>query len=260
MPRSNLDALTPEHQSLIPAYLEKWKAIALSTQRIDRAQAVQAIYAGWGLEEKEIRFFDSPYDMLRNIEQILPEWERYWPFEIGPQDVIDIDDWITRSVQEQIDQHLVQPLESLMQQVWQPVIDQLYNGPDIMPSDVSREIAHNFVHDVLPQDFLLSGIQFDFCVSVLGCSLSDTEQLSWQAFQRLVEHAGWILPLYEAIDENDEKVDEFSKELCWICDPPVKLCLDSEGRLHADAEPAIEFADGFAVWAQHGELWIRESS
>ncbi|MEH1928546.1 hypothetical protein [Nostoc sp.] len=57
------EKLTPEQEALIPVYRQKWRAIALSTERIDRekaSEAVKATYVLIGIEEPEIVFYDSP--------------------------------------------------------------------------------------------------------------------------------------------------------------------------------------------------------
>lgn len=40
---SLIDKLTPEQEALIPVYRDKWRAIALSTERIDREKAAEAV-------------------------------------------------------------------------------------------------------------------------------------------------------------------------------------------------------------------------
>ncbi|MEH1826576.1 MAG: DUF6745 domain-containing protein [Nostoc sp.] len=67
---SLIEKLTPEQEALIPVYREKWRAIALSTERIDRekaAKAVKVAYAAFGFEEPDIIFCDSPYAAFSEI-------------------------------------------------------------------------------------------------------------------------------------------------------------------------------------------------
>nr|WP_223265267.1 hypothetical protein [Nostoc sp. 'Peltigera membranacea cyanobiont' 210A] len=62
--------LTPQQEALIPVYREKWRAIALSTERIDREKAAEALkvaYAAFGFEVPEIVFCDSPYAAFSKI-------------------------------------------------------------------------------------------------------------------------------------------------------------------------------------------------
>ena len=42
------------------------------------------------------------------------------------------------------------------------------------------------------------------------------------------------------------------EDLAIIAEPPATLRLDDAGRLHAEAGPAIAYADGLAAWAWHG--------
>ncbi|MEH2075257.1 MAG: DUF6745 domain-containing protein [Nostoc sp.] len=67
---SLIEKLTPEQEALIPVYREKWRAIALSTERIDREKASEALkvaYAAFGFEVPEIIFCDSPYAAFNKI-------------------------------------------------------------------------------------------------------------------------------------------------------------------------------------------------
>jgi hypothetical protein len=42
-----IDQLTPEQEALIPIYIDKWKKIALSTERLDRQKANDAVVAAY---------------------------------------------------------------------------------------------------------------------------------------------------------------------------------------------------------------------
>nr|WP_235526577.1 hypothetical protein [Nostoc piscinale] len=67
---SQIKKLIPEQEALIPVYREKWRQIALSTERIDKgiaADAVKAVYKILGFDEPEIVFFDSPYAALKEF-------------------------------------------------------------------------------------------------------------------------------------------------------------------------------------------------
>jgi hypothetical protein len=55
--------------------------------------------------------------------------------------------------------------------------------------------------------------------------------------QSLVSECGWIFPF---------------EKIAIICGRPIKIRLDSEDQLHAEGEPAVLFADGFCIWANHG--------
>jgi hypothetical protein len=232
---------------LVPVYRDKWWELALSTERIDRkkvTEAIAAIYIDWKAEADEILFLDSLYDFLEEIEHYLPN------FEEG-EEVYDQLDWLgnleshlfeqlSDDVIDQLYDKLQEPLTKLLEGLWSPFLEQFYYEENIL-----RIAASNFCHDVVPQYWLVQCSFIDFCVSVLKCSLDEVQQREWEAFQLLAQNSGWVYWFAKGIDEETEDT--------WvICDRPTKLLVDSENRLHAEGEPAIEFADGFRVYAHHG--------
>ncbi len=63
--------LTPEQEALIPEYQKKWKKIALSTERIDRESATQAVKEAYKImrqSEPEIIFCASPFEALERLQ------------------------------------------------------------------------------------------------------------------------------------------------------------------------------------------------
>ena len=70
--------LTPEQEALIPVYRDKWRQIALSTERIDRAKAESAIKAAYianGKPEPEVEFFSSPCVVWKSLWCY---WQNYY--------------------------------------------------------------------------------------------------------------------------------------------------------------------------------------
>jgi hypothetical protein len=65
-----IELFTPEEQAQIPAFKEKWRKIALSTERVDHAQAEAAIRAVYKLQRQrppQIVFCDSPLSAASNF-------------------------------------------------------------------------------------------------------------------------------------------------------------------------------------------------
>jgi hypothetical protein len=60
---------------------------------------------------------------------------------------------------------------------------------------------------------------------------------AWYVLQALVQHCGWVFPFART---------------AIVCDRPVHLLFDGDNRIHADGEPAIQYTDGFRVYAHHG--------
>jgi hypothetical protein len=53
-----IDKLTPEQEALIPVYRDKWRAIALSTERIDRQKTQAIVKSAYRLvRQKELTSF-----------------------------------------------------------------------------------------------------------------------------------------------------------------------------------------------------------
>lgn len=59
----------------------------------------------------------------------------------------------------------------------------------------------------------------------------------YSPYQLLDECCGWVFP-YEGF--------------CFVCDRPIKISVDSQDYLHAEGKPAIEFTDGYSLYAYHG--------
>lgn len=74
----------------------------------------------------------------------------------------------------------------------------------------------------------------DFAISVLNYPHLSKK---WAALQVLANHCGWIF----AMDN-----------VCIVCDRPTKILLDEANQLHGEGEPALQFADGFTIYAHHG--------
>jgi internalin A len=74
-------------------------------------------------------------------------------------------------------------------------------------------------------------------ISSLGVNLSQKAQEILRCQKLLFEHCGWIFPF---------------EKICFVCDRPRHLRFDSQNRLHAEGEPAIEFADGWNFYYYHG--------
>ena len=74
----------------------------------------------------------------------------------------------------------------------------------------------------------------DFCITALNFSHSQKE---WEAFQQISSECGWVY---------------FYENACLVCDRPHILKFDSDDRLHAEGEPAIQFADGYSLYSYHG--------
>jgi hypothetical protein len=228
--------LTAEQEALIPVYREKWRAIALSTERINHQKATKAVKATYELIGKqlpELIFFNSPFSATQYLLEYQSRLEN--PLAIQTWELLIIEQGIHLSYQLEDMMNLEMQLRKLFQsqlkdELTFPLLAQLTKqvGINVFALSASSRIQ--------PTDWLHSVAWFDFCIHALKCT---QEQEKWKSTQLIVSECGFTF-LFE--------------NLCLICDRPTKLSFDDQGRLHAEGEPAIEFADGFCVYAHHGEL------
>jgi uncharacterized coiled-coil protein SlyX len=250
--------LTPEQEALIPVYREKWRAIAFSTKPLDPTKASEAIKAAYSLvgqEKPAILFCSSPYAALKSIIDIQmsshfggyledlrglyfdPYFQEMFTFS---KKNLNNESWIKRW-------YLSEAFKSKFEnQYWKHII---INTTKINSNDLWKfsKQEHNLrlKQSIVPLNYVgnyTSGkLEFwngsvDFCISVLKV---DYNPVNWAVIQSLVSECGWFFPF---------------EKIAIICGRPIKIMLDSEERLHAEGEPAVLFADGFCIWANHGVI------
>lgn len=213
--------LTPEQEALIPVYREKWRKIAISTEPIDRqkaTEAVKAAYTAISRQEPEILFCDSP-DAAH---------EMYC--KLSSNTSSDLEDEFWKELVEQLWDEQRRKLGSeLDNQLWEELVEQVDNGE----IEVALCI---FGFCIQPEEWASACSYIDFCFSVLNLNCVH-ELAKWSIVQSIVNYCGRIY-LYE--------------EMAFVCDRPRILSFDNQKHLHAKGKPAIQFADGFSVYAYHG--------
>ena len=245
MPQKVITKLTPEQEAMISVYREKWHTQAFSVEPVDRQKAAEAIQRAYTLmsdPNPEIVFCDSPraaFDILLN--KIWQRWESKddyghrhifkdrWEL-LRTQIELQVVSELSEKIDRQIGEGYLQPgqlwshiLYSQVEEEWQEII-----------SEISIKLLCLWSYPI-PTELWSSYVSWiDFCISVLGCEYS---QDNWLVFESVVKNCGWIYPL---------------RNFCIICDRPRKLLLDNEYRPHAEGKPAIEFADGYTLYANHG--------
>uniref|UniRef100_UPI0030D73295 DUF6745 domain-containing protein n=1 Tax=Fortiea sp. LEGE XX443 TaxID=1828611 RepID=UPI0030D73295 len=229
---------------MIPVYREKWRKIALSTERIDRkkaAEAVKSVYKFMGFDEPEILFFDSPYGALKEFSQQLDKS----PFN---QNADQIEEKIIFPIKHHIQSQILREeltiffnLEIIVKLI--DVIALIFDWiiPNQLNQDyknLNEELNINIfsLNYISPEGWVRDASFIDFCISELNFDFS---QQDWLMLQNLIKNCSWIFP--------DEKI-------AIICDRPIHLRFDNENRLHAEGEPAIEFADGYSIYSYHGVI------
>ncbi|NQE34462.1 DUF6745 domain-containing protein [Microcoleus asticus] len=239
-------AITPEQTALIPIYREKWRQIGLSIKPVDRAQATAAINSAYniiGFSEPENIFCDSPYTALQALEPLrIHDSGLGMASEIRNKihnELYDIlRSQLSRELENKIYSKLYNPLYAqLMNQLHAHVKDEVY-------VKLARKLGERFQRFFIDQTYhnntivselsACHGSWVDFCIGVLNL---EYDRSLYSAFQSLVEKCGWIYPF---------------EKMCFVCDRPRQLHFDSEYVLHAEGQPAVEFADKFSVYCYRG--------
>lgn len=247
----SIEQLTSEQEALIPVYREKWRALRLSSKPTNRQAATEAIKAAYellSLSEPDILFFSNPDMAIGYLRNHLEQNEHpaikqpskhqqtrlFWHY---------LSMCLERQLEAQIEVQLYKNLwmQLISSNPWgsfelgHPFGVQLGHYFPISPPLWRRLWGEGYDLAVAQPDMWAShGALFDFCFMVLGC-LHNLKV--WQVFQVITLECGLIFP-YE--------------EKCIVCDRPIKILVDSQGRLHAEGEPALLFADGSRVYVHHG--------
>jgi hypothetical protein len=228
MSQSRVTKLTPEQEVLLLATLAKWRSVAFSTEPIDRqkaAEAVNAAYLAIGQAEPELFFSLSPYELINfALNESGNELGNALESQIRRRLEWQLSQQLELDVRSELDRQLRRELhEQLGRRLWSPVRRQLRD-----------QIWSPLNNCIEPELWVSYAGWMDFCISVLQCDYAPSE---WQLYQSIVKDCGFIVPY---------------QKVCIICDRPVKLSFDRELRLHAEGEPAIQFADGYSLYSYHG--------
>lgn len=242
--------LTSEQEQRIVACREKWRAIAHSTTPIDRQQATDAIHTLYRLRpelgQPDILFFQSPQgvsDYMASMDEGtlqstlgLAVWfhlrdqleASFQPGELHPDGPLpDVEHFMQyrneRDVWKQpiFWHHLATHFDIASWSHWFRALETPL-GQDRRGQVIKPEIWASFASFI------------DFCLSEWAIHY-DAE--TWSLFQQLIQHCSWIFPFEKAV---------------LVCDRPCQIKFDAQHRLHAEGEPAVEFADGLKVYAHHG--------
>ncbi|MDY6897635.1 MAG: hypothetical protein SWZ49_06080, partial [Cyanobacteriota bacterium] len=229
-------------RALIPVYREKWRKIALSTEKVDKEKATEAIktaYQWLNREEPLIEFFDSPYIVFKEINEIGADSSYFCILSNLQHPLVNYPYKIYRFA------NAIKKRTELEQIIAKLSLEINFNLYTQVFEDVQKEVASYDVGDDESQDAIRNNSLiaeccfYDFCISVLKLPHN---RKKWEIFKNIIEHCGWMFDL-----------DSY----CLISNRPTSLSFDEQNNLHNDGKPAIEYADEFKVYAHHG-TWIPE--
>jgi internalin A len=227
--------VTPQQKALIETCRHSWGTLTNSTEPVDRDKASTALKVFCeilGLEIPEIIFFSSPEEVLAQCLQIHNQPQDSNPRDRDSHPIYQLNKQVADLLSPFV---LITELyrEFVRYVEWQ---EQLNNLLVTRFTDLLG-YSDNLFLIVSPKYFVQYIAMAEFCVSGLGMVLKPESQKLFEALKYIVAECGWIVMLVN---------------VCYVCDRPIKLSLDSEYRLHAEGESAIEFADGYKIYSHHG--------
>ena len=225
------------------------KRLTLSTRPIDGQKATEAIkvvYAAIGLEEPEVIICSSPRDVCPQIFKRLKREHSQ-----------NCSDEYSNRLGENLNQIWISsPIEEFATWVWEYKFDRRTNesvADSTLRSEMYKVVeeyarSEQTIGNVFSKDLyylkypqtsttLFEKIYLTELYISSGVNLSQKAQEIHHYQKLLFEHCGWIFPF---------------EKICAVCDRPRHLGFDSQNRLHAEGEPAIEFADGWNFYYNHG--------
>ncbi|WP_198648812.1 DUF6745 domain-containing protein [Cyanothece sp. BG0011] len=247
--------LSEEQEIVLPKYIEKWKAIATQTKPINRDKAAATIkkaYKTINYSNPEIIFIGSPFGAIKKI-LATENYQLYLGRNIRNKFQKRVYDHLFHLIEKQLDKPIFYELMNKTLLKGEPnselsvfhfpygvescVESQIFQDlgridPDYL--DTQYEEVSKLIRSLFRLDWFSRSCMFDFCISELKLQY---DRQKWQVIQELMQQCDFV-----AMFEN----------VCFVCDRPIKLSLDSQNRLHAEWEYALQFADDYGVYAYHG--------
>ncbi|WP_333309550.1 leucine-rich repeat domain-containing protein, partial [Microcoleus sp. N9_A2] len=257
------------------------KRLTLSTTPIDAQKATEAIkvaYAAIGIEEPEVIIIcSSPRDVCLQIFNLLKrdhsqncsdeysnrlgknldqKWmapvgefasPAVWKYELDSMTIdSEVDSTLSSLIRELVNEYARS--EPTMGDYFDDLDDlDNFDNDNFLPYLESHEILTTSLSPSIylshlkcpetPTNLFKAIYLTEWYISSLGVNISQKAQEILRCQKLLFEDCGLIFPF---------------EKICYVCDRPRHISFDSQNRLHAEVEPAIEFADGWKIYYYHG--------
>jgi hypothetical protein len=224
--------LTTKQIDLFPEFIKKWTDIGLCTLPANRKEAERGIITSYqiaGLDPpKKIVWCGSPVSqgltraILFNLKKT----------EIGNSVRDSVGDSVWDSVWDSVRNSVG---GSVWGSVWDSVRDSVRDSVGDSVGDSVRDSVWDSVGDSIYGQHDSDWLAFyDYFCEACGLS-EETQKLTglWQ----VAKSANWWLP---------------HKNICWVSERHHILYKDDRGFLHCENGPALQYPDGWSIWAWHG--------
>jgi len=226
------------------------KRLTLSTEPIDGQKATEAIkvaYAAIDLEEPEVIICSSPreevylqiFNRLKgdHSQNCSDEYSNTLGKNLDWKWMSLVGEFASPEVWEyELDWMTIEPeADSTLSSLMNELVDS-YAYSEQTRGTVFRNNLLSLKYPDTPTNLCKLIYLTQWYISSLGINLSQKAQEILRSQKLLFEHCGWIFPF---------------EKICFVSDRPRHLRFDSQNRLHAEGEPAIEFADGWNFYYYH---------
>jgi hypothetical protein len=216
----------------------EWREVLSNTGLMSRkaaADTVRRLYTVSGLPAPEVKFFPSPLRALQrrailcSVIDCRPQlYSLMDPYRCALFDLFEA------QLDEDMQAHLATEFYCALH--WLRAGTFVFNlDHGLALSGLSRDIVQSPRFLGGQDAYWLSA--YDFAVQA-GLLKVPADLKDWfDAYKAYAQTAGWLFPYRDA---------------ALVCDRPLDVFLDSNGRLHGAGGPALAWEDGFGICAWHG--------
>ena len=249
--QTKIRRLSPEQKACIEEHRKRWAAIRASTAPASRGRAeegVAAAYeaAGWP-PPKQVIWCASPMQMAA-------QWAKASHDRSGHNLLFSLADQVRSRAAFAIQRRVSGSVLAAVDELSQPA------GADTLGDSVREAVvrASHAVRDFAPNRwrwlFWLERNRRWLHLQDAGCSPRNFSWLERHDYFRnvcgLVEETAVLRGLLLLAESADWIIPH--KHMCWISEPPQTLKTDARGRLHCISGPALQYRDGWTVYAWKG--------
>ena len=242
---NRIDALTPEQAARMPEWRDKWIAVGLRTGPSDRPafeRHVAACYRAATMDPpKRIIWVPSPWALAIRAPTeafMLGLSDRIAKAELGAQINAQVDDQVRDQVNAQVN---AQVRAQVNAQVNAQVRAQVRDQVGAIMAGLYRAISGSW-HHYMGGQFWVGGWYWgtayqSYFRDVCGLDIGEEMAARAIAYAGTCEAACWWWP---------------HKDFVMVCERPIHIDRDAQGRLHSDTRLAIEWPDGWGIAMSHG--------
>jgi hypothetical protein len=242
---------TAEQLAQIAVYQEKWRLLATRTDRVvhpDCEAAIHLAYKQLGWSRPRVEFIQSPRAAIERLHTIIVEsnytlqnclahsFDKALKQELTKQTTgcssltcypsqLNMDS--IAELRKQLDQEYYSHVSALFREL-------LWQDNRIEYSTFRTQAWHYSQAYIAPELLAITASYLDWLCNCLNCN---HDPILWSILESILVNCGWIFPF---------------EKFCLVVDRPTHLQFNETFQLHAEAQPAITFADGFAIYVHRG--------